>query len=193
MTPDATRTRILTAARELMLERSYTATSVDDICTAAGVSKGSFYHFFDAKEELGLAVLERFYREGVARIRDGAYRQIEDPHRRLVGFFDHLETMAPAFWRHGCLLGNFATELAGSNPRIQERVGEIFDELVAGLVPVFLPVVGSEEEAAELAEEMLMMLEGAIVLARAHDDPERITAGVRRFRRRARSAAGAMG
>ena len=178
-----TRTRILAAARDLMLKRGYAATPVDEICSAAGVSKGSLYHFFASKEEVGLAVLNAFYREGMARVGTGDYLRIADPYGRLMGFFDHLEATAPEFWRHGCLMGNFATELAESSPIIHARVAELLHELVAGVTPLFRAVADDPAEATGLAEQLLMVLEGAIILARAHDDPAWISAGARRFRR----------
>ena len=179
---EATREKLLTSGHDLMLARGYSATSVDDVCADAGVSKGSFYHFFGSKEEFGLAVLEAFHRQGVHRVRAGDYVRMDDPVERLRGFFDHLEAIAPEFWAEGCLLGTFAAELGETSPAIHARVAELFDELVAGLTPVFLAVVRDEEEAAALAEETLVVIEGAVVMARAHDDPARIATGVRRYR-----------
>jgi len=165
-----------------MLKYGYAATSVDDICSKSGVTKGSFYHFFATKEELGLAVLNGFYEEGVARVASGAYAGMNDPYQRLLGLFDHLEAIGPDLWRHGCLMGNFACELAESSPLIRRRVAEIFEELVNRLAPVFRPIARGGREAAELAEQTLMVIEGAVIMARAHDDPRRIASGLRRFR-----------
>ncbi len=177
-----TKQKLLDAARELMLSRGYSATSVDEICSRAGVSKGSFYHFFPTKEELGLAVLNAFYHDGVGRVRRGEYARIADPTDRLLGLLDHLETIAPDLWEHGCLMGNFATELCESNPVIGKRVDEVFTELTAGLSPLFAPIAADPGEAMELAEQLLMVIEGSIIFARAHRDPKRIADGVRRFR-----------
>ncbi len=99
------RTSILKTARNLMLMYGYAAASVDDICSRSRVTKGSFYHFFETKEELGLAVLNGFYEEGVARMASGAYGGMNDPYQRLLGLFDPLEAIGPALWRHGCLMG----------------------------------------------------------------------------------------
>ena len=177
------RTSILKTARNLMLKYGYAATSVDDICSRAGVTKGSFYHFFETKEELGLAVLNGFYEEGVARVASGAYAGMNDPYQRLLGLFDHLESIGPDLWRHGCLMGNFACEFAESSQMIRRRVAEMFEELVNRLAPIFRPITRSRKEADELAEHTLMVIEGAVIMARAHDDPGRIASGLRCFRR----------
>ena len=50
------RKQILEAAETLVLQKGYAAATVDEICAAAGTSKGSFYHFFKSKEEMGLAL-----------------------------------------------------------------------------------------------------------------------------------------
>jgi TetR/AcrR family transcriptional regulator, transcriptional repressor for nem operon len=173
--------KILAAARELMLSRGYSATSIDEICSRAGVSKGSLYHVFATKEELGLAVLNAFYHDGVDRVRRGAYATIADPTQRLFGFLDHLVSSAPAFWEHGCLMGNFATELGETSPKIARRVDQVFTELAAGIAPLFAPVAADAADSMALAEQLLMVIEGSIVIGRAHHDPGRIAAGIRRF------------
>ncbi|MGH7935116.1 MAG: TetR/AcrR family transcriptional regulator [Candidatus Binataceae bacterium] len=183
MSETPSRTSILKTARNLMLKYGYAATSVDDICSRAGVTKGSLYHFFETKEELGLAVLNGFYEEGVACVANGAYAGMDDPYLRLLALFDHLEAIGPELWRHGCLMGNFACELAESSPMIRRRVAEIFEELVNRLAPIFRPIARGPKEAGELAELTLMVIEGAVIMARAHDDPRRIASGLRRFRR----------
>jgi TetR/AcrR family transcriptional repressor of nem operon len=167
------------AARELMLARGYSATSVDDICSTATVSKGSFYYSFASKEELGVAVLNAYYQHGLSRLQHGDYVRKPDAVSRLLGFFDHLESVAPELWEHGCLLGNFATELAESSPEIHGRVSELFGELLMALTPVFVPF---GDDAKAMAEQLLNVLEGAIIMGRAHSDPERIAVGVRRYR-----------
>lgn len=176
-----------------MLARGYSATSVDDICSSAGVSKGSFYHFFSSKEDLGLAVLNRFYREGMQTVGSGPFLHVTDPRERLERFFDHLEAVAPEFWRRGCLMGNFATELAESNPVIHGRVTELFNAMTVRLAPIFEALLGDAAEALGWAEEMLMLLEGSIILARVHGDPQRIAIGLRRFRSSVESRLGAQG
>ena len=108
---------------------------------------------------------------------------MNDPYQRLLGLFDHLEAIGPDLWRHGCLMGNFACELAESSQIIRQRVAEIFEELVNRLAPIFRPIARGRKEADELAEQTLMVIEGAVIMARAHDDPSRIASGFRRFRR----------
>ena len=74
--------KLLKAAFSLMVSRGYPATTVDEICSEAGVSKGSFYHSFKTKEELGLAVLDDYFASAVATMSRGAFATEANPVRR---------------------------------------------------------------------------------------------------------------
>lgn len=52
----STRGRIVQAARDLFVSRGYSGTSISDVLTAAGVSRGALYHHFDSKEDVFAAV-----------------------------------------------------------------------------------------------------------------------------------------
>ena len=166
-----------------MLHHGYAATAVDDICSTAKVTKGSFYHYFESKEAVAIAVLNAFFDEGISRLINGPHVDMRDPKSRLLAFFDHLEAIGPELWRDGCLIGNFACEFAESSPLIRRRVAAMFDALVKQLAPIFEPVAKEGEGAAELAEYTLMVIEGAVVMARAHADSARISSGLRVLRR----------
>ena len=68
---EETRARLLEAAVRLFSRQGYDATSVAEICAAAGVSKGAFYHHFESKQALFLALLE----EWLARL-DAAFSAV---------------------------------------------------------------------------------------------------------------------
>jgi TetR/AcrR family transcriptional repressor of nem operon len=181
------REKLVEAARDLMLGKGYPATTVDEICKEAGVTKGSFYHFFKTKEEIGLAALEDYQRRGREKLMNGPFAELDDPVEQAFGFLDHAEAHAQELWGRGCLLGNFATELASTNPVLQEEVSRIFRELTATLARIFEPVSQRDRSGkttgTELAEHFLSVLEGGIVMARAHDDWRHIVRGIGSFRR----------
>ena len=81
----STRDRLLDAAQALMLSKGYTATSVEEICTAAGLTKGSFFHYFEGKEHLGRAVAERFSASMRQVFESAPYHQEKEPLDRVYG------------------------------------------------------------------------------------------------------------
>jgi TetR/AcrR family transcriptional repressor of nem operon len=187
MAKASTRDRVIEAALSLMLAKGYPATTVDEICAEADVSKGSFYHFFSSKEELGLAALDAYSQKGFQALQAGSYVSLEDPRERLFGFLEHAQAIAEDVWGNGCLLGNMAVELADTNETMRKRISQIFEKLAGRLAEMFAVVVEDDRDdspgALELAEFFLSALEGSIVLAKAHDDWARVPAALENFRR----------
>jgi TetR/AcrR family transcriptional regulator, transcriptional repressor for nem operon len=177
--------KLIQAALRLMLDKGYGGTTVDDICETAGVSKGSFYHFFSTKEEIGLATLEEFIRRGDQLMQGGEYRHIQNPVERVFGYLDFAETVAQKAWGEGCLLGTFAVDLAKTHPAIRARVIALFDQVEAEMVELFQPIASSRIQnptAIQLARQYIALLEGAIVMAKAYGDWKRITQSLQGFR-----------
>jgi TetR/AcrR family transcriptional repressor of nem operon len=169
------RTKLLEAARDLLLSKGYAAATVDEICERAGASKGSFYHFFKSKEEMGLALLDAYLKQAHAGFLGGAFTRQTEPAARLRGFLTQTEARAIDLWKNGCLLGNLAIDLADTNDRIRRRVAKIFDELIDEVAAIFEPVCAryasdAKAEAWRLAELYLATIEGAIILSRAQND-----------------------
>src|SRR5215813_5657828 len=103
--PDA-RTRLLDAAMQVIREQGYSATTVDDICRAAGVTKGAFFHHFKSKEDLGVAAAEHFAQMADRLFGAAPYHKLADPLDRFLGYIDLramiLDGPIPEFT---CLLG----------------------------------------------------------------------------------------
>lgn len=172
-----------------MLERGYADTTVDEICALAGLSKGSFYHFFNSKEAMGLAMLDRANEVGIKRWFEGPFMAEHDAKRRLMAFLLTTEENSPELWGKGCLLSSLVTDLATTHPSIRQRVAEQFTRIIQRLSVLFQPLAapgGGQPTAADLAESYLGTLEGAVLLARAFQDPERIRQVLTAFRRQLR-------
>ncbi len=185
MSASTAKEKLIQAALRLMLDKGYAGTAVDEICESAGVSKGSFYHFFKTKEDIGLAALEAFIQGAEKLISRGSFMEIEDPIQRVFGYLDHAEAVSKEIWGDGCLLGTFAIDLARTHPVIRSRVTALFDKAAANVAQIFKPIAVLRQDgptAVQLAEQYLAMLEGSIVLAKAHDDWKRIPQGLQAFR-----------
>jgi len=179
----STRDKLVLAAEELMLRDGYSATRVDEVIDKAGVSKGSFYHFFDSKESLGLAALEHYYADRVKRLASGSHATEPDPLRRAYSFVEHAFHIAEDLWKTGCLLANFAIDAVGSSRVISNALRKRTSDLRALLMDLLSPLVTPEITAAELADQFLICIEGSIVLARIYDDPAYLRFGLTQFRR----------
>ena len=114
------RTRLLDAARQRIRTQGYAATSVDDLCAAAGVTKGSFFHHFKSKEDMVLAAVERWNSSTGALFAQAAFHQRPDPRERVLGYIDFRKQIlrgdAPDYT---CLLGTLVQETFDSHPRIR--------------------------------------------------------------------------
>jgi TetR/AcrR family transcriptional repressor of nem operon len=179
--------RILAAAKELFLARGYAATTVDAICEKAELTKGSFYYFFDSKEDLGLAVLDWSLRRSAQMLASGPHAGIVDPVEKAFAFLEHLEKCSPELWSGGCLLGSFSLELADTNSRMQQVVASMFqalaDDFAEKLQPIADQCAGKQApQASGFADTLLSIVEGSIILAKAHRDPTRIPKAIRGFR-----------
>jgi TetR/AcrR family transcriptional repressor of nem operon len=176
----ATRDRLLDAAMDLMLENGYSATGVDDVCRAAKVTKGSFFHYFNTKEEFGKAVLDRFYRGMQAIAAQSPHFRRDDPLERVLGWMefvsDHSRDPRAA---KGCLLGTFAQELSQTHESIRKECELKFGEWLGGLRKDLDDAVAKHRpkaqiDTASLAAHLVASLEGAILMAKAKRDGQPI-------------------
>ncbi len=173
-----TKQKLLDAAQGLMLAKGYTATSVDDICTAAGLTKGSFFHYFEGKEELGMALAEHYFAAKREMFRSAPFRQVKDPRERVFGYVDFLIGMAsnPEAAK-GCLLGTFVQELSHTHPKIRSACAACLEEQAEALredLQLAKSAYGSRARwrPETLALHMLAVVQGALILAKARQDPK---------------------
>ncbi len=100
-----TRARILQTAVEHFIRSGFEGTSVDEICNAAGVSKGAFYHHFPSKQALFLALLQEWVQE------------LED---RLAAIREEYEWVPQRFERMAEMLRHVFEQAAGKAPMFLE-------------------------------------------------------------------------
>ncbi len=168
-----------------MLSKGFSATRVDEVCAAAGVTKGSFYHHFESKDELALVLVDRYFTGLTRKLSGGNWSSVVDPTERLLAFLDHAKkvTKGPLL-RRGCLLGSFALDLAETHPQVREAIEERFRQLIGVLEPVIdramkASRVRSEVKSNNLAQQFVSVLQGSIVLAKAYGDHKQVVEAVR--------------
>lgn len=174
--PDS-RTRLLDAAMHEIRARGYSDTSVEEICAAAGVTKGSFFHHFKSKEELAVAAAAHFGAMA-ARLFGGAeYRSLADPLARLLGYIDfRAAILRGELPEYTCLLGTMVQEVYESHPAIRaacergicDHAAEVARD-IAEARQFYAP--DAEWTAESLGLFTQAVLQGAFVLAKARDGP----------------------
>lgn len=178
-----TRQHILDAASELFHTHSYADVGIATVCDRAGVSKGSFFHFFPSKRDLALAVMDQFRERFARTLIAEAFAPLLPPLERIERFVQGLYVFQKAQFEAfghlpGCPFGNLVMEQATQDEVLRQKVDGIlrsianhFRAAVSDAVQsgAFPPV---NEDAT--AEAMLGYLEGIQLLAKARNDPELI-------------------
>src|SRR3954463_4571128 len=172
-----TRSKLLDAALHVMRLKGYAATTVDDICKAAGLTKGSFFHHFASKEELGLAAAEHFASMAAGLFAAAPYRQLPDPADRLLGYVDfRLAILQGPVCDFSCLLGTFVQELYETHPAIRaacerhlnDHVAELAADVAAAKA---LHAPGAAWTPESVAVFMQATLQGSLIFAKARQGP----------------------
>ncbi len=174
--PDG-KTRLLDAALAVIRTKGYSAATVDDICRAAGVSKGSFFHYFRDKEALAIAAAEHFSAGAAALFAAAAYHDDPDPRERVLRYADLRAAMLRGdFADFTCLLGTMVQETYATHPAIRAACDQHI-RLHADVVAQDLVAAkrAYAPDAPWTAESMALftqaVIQGAFILAKAHDDP----------------------
>jgi TetR/AcrR family transcriptional repressor of nem operon len=173
MSAKSTRDHLIDVGLDLMHRHGFNATGLTEILQAADVPKGSFYHFFDSKEEFAAAALERYAaqkaEDSAAVLSDATTR----PLKRLKRYFVELVKIAgqrgPV---PGCLLGRFSLEIAGESPQMRKRISASFARWQHAIAAVLEQAVAQKELAADtnaeaLAGFLLNSWEGALLRSQA--------------------------
>ena len=170
------RTRLLEAARDVIREKGYTATTVSDLCQAAGVTSGAFFHNFKNKEALGSAAAEYWSETTSAFFENAPYHKLEDPLDRILGYIDFRKSIIEGeLAEYTCLVGTMAQEVYNTYPEIRDACAASLFGHAATLEPdieAALSACGIRPDwtAASLARHTQAVLQGAFILAKATGD-----------------------
>lgn len=167
------RTRLLDAARDLIRKNGFAGTSVDDLCQAADVTKGAFFHHFKTKEALGVAAAKAWTEATGAFFAAAPYHAPADPLERLLAYVAFRKAIiSEDLVESTCLVGTLAQEIYLSSPDIRDACGEsIFghaDTLTADITAARQARgITGPWTADSLARHTQTVLQGAFVLAKA--------------------------
>ncbi|MCK0095214.1 TetR/AcrR family transcriptional regulator [Yoonia sp. F2084L] len=118
------RTRLLNAAMDAIRQKGFSATSVDDLCKRAGVSKGAYFHHFKSKEDVGVAAADHWSAVASDIFRTAPYHDAADPADRLIAYVDFRKAIIQGdLADFTCLVGTMAQETFESYPAIRDACG----------------------------------------------------------------------
>ena len=165
----ARREHLVETALRLFYEKGFHATGIDTILAESGVAKMTLYKYFKSKDDLILAALELRDRRWMGWFGEELKRRGKTPRQRLLAVFDILSDWFGQDEFRGCLFLNAASEYSGLDAKIgdlaarhkrliREELQRLAEEAGAG-------------RPADVAEQLSLLVEGAIVMALVDKSP----------------------
>jgi TetR/AcrR family transcriptional repressor of nem operon len=182
----STRDRLLEAAIRLFWEKGYNATGMAELLKAAKVNSGSFYHFFDSKEALLMAVLD-WYKENIyPALLQPAFENTEDPIERIFALLERYRGLIlQTDCAYGCPIGRLALEIGPEQRAVHQKIAENFSAWTAAVRKCLDDAVdrlppGLDRE--KLATLVLSVMEGGVMQSRSHHNVEPFDQSVEQLR-----------
>jgi TetR/AcrR family transcriptional regulator, transcriptional repressor for nem operon len=187
--PQNAREKLLEAALYTIRAKGYAGTSVDELCSAARVTKGAFFHHFESKEQLAVAAAAKFTERAETMFAADSYRSLADPVDRLLAYVDLRRS-----WLRGnlpeytCLLGTMVQETYETHPAIREACNRGLLGHRAGVEADVLQAmrqyaIQEDWSAKSLAAHIQSVIQGAFILAKARYGPAMAVESINHLRR----------
>lgn len=172
------RTKLIDAAIKLIRQNGYAATSLDDLCADAGVSKGAFFYHFQSKQDLALAAIDFWSTRNLTFFGSAHYKAHADPLQRVLGYIDFRKSILEGdIYEFTCLLGTLVQEIHRSDSSLRDAsargiVGHTDDLIpdIAEAKRLYAPDAGWSPES--LARYTQVVIQGALILAKATQNTE---------------------
>ena len=183
------RVALLDAALALVRRQGWAATSVDQLCRAAGVTKGAFFHCFESKEALGVAAAHRWTEVTTPLFENAAYHLHGDPLDRILGYLDFRAAIVRGpLEAFTCFAGTTVQETFAASEAIRSACGECITDHAARLVEDFEAALNKYRPREAVTAEGLALytqtvLQGGFVLAKAKGDAGPLLDGIAHLKR----------
>ena len=183
------REKLLDASFVLIREKGYSATSVDELCAKAGVTKGAFFHHFQSKDALAVAAANRWSEVSRALFQTAPYRKHHDPLDRVLAYLDFRKALLKGeIAEFSCLVGTMVQEVYGTHAEIREACEASLSghaAMVEADIAAAMKLYGilGKWSAQSLALHAQAVLQGAFILAKATGGSDVATASIDHLRR----------
>ncbi len=170
------RTRLLDVALDEIRAKGYCATSVDELCAAAGVTKGAFFHHFKSKEALGVAAADHWSETTGALFETAPYHHHDDPLQRILAYIEfRKELVSGEIPDFTCLVGTMVQEAYGVSDGIRDAcwrsIAGHAQTLEADIAAAIKKYGDKGVTPKSLALYTQATIQGAFILAKAKNDP----------------------
>lgn len=172
------KTKLLDAAMHVVRAKGYAATTVEDICKHAGVTKGSFFHHFKSKDQLALAAITHFSEMAEGFFVTAPYQSLSDPLQRLLGYVDFRAAILEGeLHEYTCLLGTMVQETYATHPDIrtacEQGMSAHISELTRDIEEAKRRYAPNADWSAESVGYFIQsVLQGSFIFAKAKHSPE---------------------
>lgn len=172
------REELLEVGADLIHSKGYQGVGVQEICCAAGVKKGSFYHFFPSKQELVLEIIDRHWEEMRRSCLEPAFRPDIPPLKRIERYLKLAGAMlvrkeSDSGVICGCPFGNLALEMGASDELIRHKVDQVFRSWAAYFEAAIQEAIDAGDadpvDAHVCAEALVAYVSGIALLSKAHN------------------------
>jgi TetR/AcrR family transcriptional repressor of nem operon len=172
----------IAAATKVFWDHGYHPTSIDDLCRATGVLRGSLYSAFGDKRGMLMAALDHYAEKNLARLAQ-SLRSAELSREGLrEALLYYTRTATTLAGHHGCFVTNTALEMIPDDREVAERVTRIFRRMVALLTAAIVRgqaagIFNPELDERTIGNFLLCAIQGLRVLGKVNHD-ERELAGI---------------
>lgn len=161
------RKRLIDAAKKLIYQQGFNATTLADIANEADVPLGNIYYYFKEKADIGVAVLQAVAAEQKMFL--GHLDKEPSPQVRLHYFLEHTKQDRKLIMLQGCRIGTLCQEFSKEGGVLHNLAAKIMIDALLWIEAQFYNL-GFIEEASDLSLDMMYKLQGAFLLAYAFKD-----------------------
>lgn len=190
--PVSNRERLLELAEQLVLQKGFASTSIEELIAGVGITKSGFFYHFKDKNDLAKALMQR-YLEADAQILDDIFRRAEelhdDPlHSLLIGLKLFAEMLSEVNQVHpGCLAASvcYQDQLFDQEVRALNAEGFLawrsrFRGYLARIAERYPPKIAVDLDS--LADAIAALVEGGIILSKSLKDKNALPAQITHYR-----------
>lgn len=172
-----TRESLLRSGMEILTEKSFSSTGLDEILRRVRVPKGSFYHYFDSKEDFGTELINHYDNYFLHKMNRFLTDKSLLPLEQLRSFVDHItDGMARYEYKRGCLVGNLGQEMGALPEPFREQIKSIFENWQHKVEHCLKAAqqaqqISPDADCSKLAAVFWIGWEGAVLRAKLEQSP----------------------